>query len=231
MKSKDKRNYFIDHLVEGILSIPKTLYFNFSVLPLRQAIKLPVLVSYRVKLRGVNSKTVKINGKLSFASIRIGLGASRFSVECSRKGLISVENGLIEIGERAGLSEGVILDAKNAKITLGKHFRCNYATMIVAENDDIVFGDEVVLGWRVNIRNFDGHYIVENGARKTNHGSIIVGNHVWICAHSDILKGAKIGNDSVVGYGSLVTKPFLSSNILIGGRPASVLKESISWEE
>lgn len=231
MKLKDKRNYFIDHFIEGILSIPKTLYFNFSVLPLRQALKLPVFVSYKVKLRGVNSRTVKINGKLTFASIRIGLGASRFSVECSRKGLISIENGLIEIGERTGLSEGVILDAKNAKITLGKHFRCNYATMIVAENDDIVFGDEVVLGWHVNIRNFDGHCIVENGIRKPNSGKIIIGNHVWICAHSDILKGVRIGNDSVVGYGSLVTKEFSDSNILIAGRPAKIIKQSINWEE
>lgn len=231
MEKKRKRAYFLEHLVEGVLSIPKTLYFNFSVLPFKRALKLPVLVSYRIKLRGVNSKTVKINGKANFASIRIGFGASRFSVESTRKGLISIENGMIEIGERTGLSEGVILDAKNASIILGKHFRCNYATLIAAENDDIVFGEEVVLGWHVNIRNFDGHHIVENGIQVKNHEKIVVGNHVWICAHSDILKGVRIENDSVVAYGSLVTKEFSNTNILIGGRPAKILKESINWEE
>lgn len=231
MKSRDKRKYFFSHLIEGFLSIPKIVYFNFSVLPIKQAIKFPVIISHRIQLRGINSKTIKINGKKGFASIRIGFGASRFSVECSRKGLISVENGLIEIGERTGLSEGVILDAKNAKICLGKHFRCNYASIIAAENDDIIFGNEVVLGWRVNIRNTDGHHIVENGTPKKNHKTIIVGNHVWICSHSHILKGAKIGNDSVVGYGSLVTKSFTNPNVLLAGWPAKIIKQSINWEE
>lgn len=230
-KLSEKRNYIIAHIIEVLLSIPKTLYFNFSVLPISKAFKLPVFVSHRVKLRGINSKTIKINGNLRFASIRIGFGASRFSVESSRNGLVCVENGLIELGERAGLSEGIILDAKNARISLGKHFRCNYATMIVAENDDIIFGDECVLGWRVKIRNFDGHSIIENGLRKKNSEKIVVGNHVWICSCSDILKGVRIENDSVVGYRSLVTRKFSNSNILIGGSPAKVLKECVNWEE
>ena len=54
---------------------------------------------------------------------------------------------------------------------------------------------------------------------------------MWICAHSDILKGTEIGNDSVIGFGSLVTKKFSDSNILVAGRPAKIVKQSINWEE
>lgn len=231
MRKKDKLNYILNHLIEGMLSIPKTIYFNLAVLPLKEAIKCPVLISYRVKLEGVNRNSIIIRGKKSFACIRIGFGASRFSIESSRKGLIRVENGTIEIGENSGFSEGIILDARNASIVFGKHFRCNYATLIAAEEDDIVFGDEDVLGWKINIRNYDGHTIFENGKKKTNHEKIVIGDHVWICAHSDILKGTVIGRDSVVGYGSLVNGKFEADNVLIAGTPARIIKESINWEE
>lgn len=231
MNRKAKLSYILSHLIEGILSIPKSIYFNIAVLPLNEAIKCPVIISHRIKLEGINRKSIIIKGEKRFACIRIGFGASRFSIESSRKGMIRVENGVIEIGENSGFSEGVILDAKNARIIFGKHFRCNYATLIAAENDDIVFGDEDVLGWRINIRNYDGHTIIDNGRKKTNHERIIIGDHVWICAHSDILKGTVIGADSVVGYGSLVNGKFDADNVLIAGKPARIIKESINWEE
>lgn len=40
------------HLIaQLVLSLPKTLYFNFRQLPLKQAVKLPILVSYRVRYK------------------------------------------------------------------------------------------------------------------------------------------------------------------------------------
>ena len=231
MNSEEKVLYVFSHIAEAVLSIPKTLYFNFKVLKFKEALRLPVLISYKIKLRGVNRKTVTILGEKRTASIRIGFGASRFSIESTRKGMINLNHGSLVIGENSGLSEGVIIDAKNAKIVLGKHFRCNYATLIAAENDDIIFGDEVVLGWKINIRNCDGHYIIDNGVLKDNHGRITIGNHVWICAHSDLMKGASVGDDSVVAYGSMVNKSFEMPNVLIAGRPAKVIREAIDWQE
>ena len=46
------------HLIEIIMSIPKTIYFNFKVLPVKQALRLPYIVSYHVKLSGINRKNV-----------------------------------------------------------------------------------------------------------------------------------------------------------------------------
>ena len=36
----------------------KTIYFNFKVLPVKQALRLPYIVSYHVKLSGINRKNV-----------------------------------------------------------------------------------------------------------------------------------------------------------------------------
>lgn len=60
----------MNKIVKIILSFPKTLFFNFRYLPIKQAIKLPLWVSYNT--------TTRINGKISlmqdarFAMIRIG---------------------------------------------------------------------------------------------------------------------------------------------------------------
>ena len=57
------KKFLKTHLVEIIMSIPKTIYFNFKVLPVSQAIKFPYIVSYHVKLSGINRKTFLTNDK------------------------------------------------------------------------------------------------------------------------------------------------------------------------
>ena len=59
---------------------------------------------------------------------------------------------------------------------------------------------------------------------------IIIGNHVWIGAHSTILKGSNIKNGSIIAIKSLVSSYFENENIIIGGIPAKELKRNIYWE-
>lgn len=53
-------------------------------------------------------------------------------------------------------------------------------------------------------------------------GKIIVGNNVFIGNHSAILSGVKIGDNSIIGYGSIVTKD-VPDNVVVCGVPAKVL--------
>jgi acetyltransferase-like isoleucine patch superfamily enzyme len=52
---------------------------------------------------------------------------------------------------------------------------------------------------------------------------------VWIGAHVSILKGSQIAHDSIVATRATVTKAFARPNIIIGGSPAGLLKEEVSW--
>jgi acetyltransferase-like isoleucine patch superfamily enzyme len=53
---------------------------------------------------------------------------------------------------------------------------------------------------------------------------IIIGNNVWIGSNSTILPGVVIGDNSIIGAGSVVTKN-VPSNVIVAGVPAKVIKK------
>ena len=137
---------------------------------------------------------------LSTASMRIGFGDSANGCRESKKGLIRIVNGgKIILKGTVGLSQGVVLLVNNSSLVLGDHFRCNYSTTIDCTDENIVFGNDVVLGWNVTVKNNDGHTVIQNGRQKKKADSVYIGNHVWLCSYSTVLKGVNVGNHCVVG--------------------------------
>ena len=53
---------------------------------------------------------------------------------------------------------------------------------------------------------------------------IIIGDNVWVCINSTILKGTVIGNNCVVAANSVVKGKF-PDNVLIQGNPAVIVRE------
>ena len=44
-----------------------------------------------------------------------------------------------------------------------------------------------------------------------------------------LLKGVKIEGHSIIGSGSVVTKSFGETNVVIAGNPAKIVKKDIDW--
>lgn len=60
--------------------------------------------------------------------------------------------------------------------------------------------------------------------------SIILGENCWIGMNSMILPGVTLGNHTVVGAGSVVTKSFPDGHCVIAGNPAKVIRNlEESW--
>lgn len=52
---------------------------------------------------------------------------------------------------------------------------------------------------------------------------VTIGNNVWLGSRVMILKGVSIGDNSVIGASSVVTKP-IPANCIAAGNPAKIIR-------
>lgn len=212
-----------------ILDIPKTIYFNFKTLPLKDAIKLPFYISHKYKLLlPKNSKNIFVfETPIKRFNVRFANGGSSDIIP-NKYGLIQIKSGAkIYLKDDIQFSAGCALRVQG-ELKLGGHFSANRNCSISCVKS-IMFGDDCLLAFEVFIRDSDGHKIINDSKEKLSVEQVFIGNHVWICGKTSILKGAFIPNNSVIGYGSIVTKKFLDSNTLLAGIPAKIINNKINW--
>lgn len=106
---------------------------------------------------------------------------------------------------------------------LGNHVYANFNLTLV-DDTDIYIGDNVMLGPNVTIATA-GHPIAPEYREKVAQFNIPVhiGRNVWIGAHAVVLPGISIGDNSVIGAGSIVTKD-VPANVVAAGNPCRVLR-------
>ena len=99
------------------------------------------------------------------------------------------------------------------------------------EGTNITIGEKTCVSDGTVMRSSDSHAIYDQSGTRINPAKdITVGKNVWICSETMFLKGAAVGDNSVVGAQSMVTKDFSDiPNALIAGTPAKIIKENISW--
>lgn len=103
---------------------------------------------------------------------------------------------------------------------------------IVEKGRKVHIGKDCLFSNTIRIRTSDSHSIYDKttGERLNFGEDVIIGDHVWICENVQILKGAHIKHDSVVGAGSVVTGKTFPSNSVIAGNPAKIIKTNVNWK-
>jgi len=136
------------------------------------------------------------------------------------------KNCIVEIDDDCALCNGTSISARSSSIVnIGKNCVFNNVSIDVFCN--ISIGNNCVVAPEVSLRDGDGHDIL--GLDSPNYPKPIkIGNSVWLGKNAKILKGVEIGNNCVIGTGSIVSKSF-SENLLIAGVPAKVLRTGITW--
>lgn len=210
-----------------IVSIPKTLYFNFKVLPFSIALKMPFFVAWNVKLANLKKNIVEFECEIKPFTVAIGFNGTP-EVSPSRA-YVSFRRGKVLFRGKCNIAEGCIIDVScGGKLVFGKNFSAN-KNFFVSCNKEIVFGDDCMLGWNVLLFDATGHVIYKDEVQKDSFKPIYIGNHVWLCAEVHVMKGSSVADGSVVGYRSLVTSKFSEQNILIAGNPAKFVQNAIQW--
>ena len=219
-------------VIRNVMSLPKTIYFNFKVLDKKDAFRLPFFVDKDIKLGKLYKNVIKLNFEANRFSIKIGKKALDDVSEFTKGYFSMTPKSRVIFNGEAEFAYGISFTTlQQAQITIGKNFYCN-KNCVISSRESIEIGDNVLLGWNVNIRDNDGetHRIYENNLEKDYKKKIIIRNHVWLCAFSSVLKGVELLENTVVAYNACVTKSFFEKNIILAGVPAKIAKKDINWK-
>lgn len=118
---------------------------------------------------------------------------------------VSHEHSRIEIGDRTEFNNNVMLKSDGAGIRIGR---------------------DGLFGAHVEIFDSDFHDLHPDRRKAGTHEAVPVeiGDNVFVGMGVRILKGAKIGADSVIGAGAVVTGE-IPAGVVAAGNPARVIRE------
>ena len=106
---------------------------------------------------------------------------------------------------------------------VGKHFYCNYDCVFL-DCGPITIGDNVMLGPKVAL--YAVNHPIDPVVRGTNYDfpePITIGSNVWIGGSTVVCPGVSIGDNTVIGAGSVVTKD-IPANVVAAGNPCRVIR-------
>lgn len=219
-------------ILKRALSFPRSIWFNFRYLPLKEAIRLPIWIANNVRIRHLYRGSITIQGKVSLGMVRIGYHNADAVDTYSVHTIIDIQRkGKLVLKGDAHIGHGAIICIKRQGIlTVGKNFAISGTTRLIC-TQNILIGNDVQFSWDTLVMDSDAHKIWDkNNIKFKNSECIKIGNKVWIAANCTILKGTIIQDNCVIASNSLLNKTYLHSNMIIGGIPAREIKEIGGWE-
>lgn len=112
-----------------------------------------------------------------------------------------------------------VIGNSDPKIIIGD--RCGFSGTVIGAFSEIYIGNDVRCGANTLITDSDWHL---DDPRSSNPSKIVIENNVWLGVNVVVLKGVRIGLNSVIGANSVVTKD-IPANVVAAGNPCKVIKE------
>ena len=110
-------------------------------------------------------------------------------------------------------------------IHVGKKFFANF-DVVMLDMHEIRIGDNCLIGPQCGFYTAIHPKNVKDRIAGTVYGKpITVGDNVWFGGHCTILPGVTIGNNVIVGAGSVVTKD-VPDDVIVAGNPARIIAEN-----
>lgn len=162
----------------------------------------PGLIRGRLEIRG--------RGQVQIATgVRINSGPAYNPIGGDRRACLTLRGGKITIGENVGMSNCTLVS--DSEITIGRMTK---------------------LGGSVKIYDTDFHSLDPSeraaevsGKRYGASRAVALDENVFVGAHTIILKGVRIGRNSVIGAGSVVTRS-VPENEIWAGNPARFIRKT-----
>lgn len=141
-------------------------------------------------------------------------------------------NSTVEIGEIYVHAAIAISMGENAHLYIGKDFSSNGTEFnLIEQNSDVHIGNNVLFARNTKVYSSDMHTIYDVKTKEVLNfkNKIHLADNIWICEDTMILGNSEIQSDSVIAARSFVNKTFQTSNCILAGTPAKIVKTGISW--
>ncbi|HAS6214089.1 TPA: hypothetical protein I7172_04100 [Vibrio vulnificus] len=212
-------------MIDLLLTLIYSIYFNFRYLKFNVAIKLPILIHWRTEVHSFSGTLTFINpARFCF---RIGIGKVGFN---RRNDSCVIKNeGDIVVSGSAYIGQGSEL-CNSGTLYFGDGFNISASSRIICINS-IKFGANCLVSWGCQIMDCDFHKIyVPN--RKIKNPEIVISDNVWIGNSVYIYKGVKIGEGNIISANSIIKKGFSNSCCIITSQGGEVIEisKNVRWE-
>ncbi|MBK5222609.1 MAG: acyltransferase [Acidimicrobiia bacterium] len=135
--------------------------------------------------------------------------------------------GTLTVGDRVQLISTItpieLAVTAGGTLAIGARTLVNYGTSIAASLE-VRIGERCQLGTYTLLMDNDFHRLEpERRLERPESAPIIIGDDVWLAARVIVLPGVTIGEGSVIGAGSVVTRD-IPTRSLAAGAPARVIR-------
>ena len=205
--------------IKNLLNLDKFLFIKLNF---NKKVKGRIIPYKGTKIElGENSKR-NVGKKMFINSEKLKNSNKETYIQIRNNAEINIKDNFnVYYGSDICVFEGAKLEIKSGFMNAGSQIRCKKSIQI---------GSNVAISRNVMIWDTDAHEIIDlEGKISEVSKEVKIGDNVLIGNGTIILKGVNIGNDVVIGAGSVVTKD-IPSNSLAVGNPAKVVKKIEGWK-
>jgi len=125
---------------------------------------------------------------------------------------------------RLGINRPCMISTLSATARIRIGARAGLSGTVIGAAELIEIGDNVLCGANVTITDTDWHGLSPASRGSSGESAPVrVGNNVFLGLNTIVLKGVTIGDNSVIGAGSVVTRS-IPPNVIAAGNPARVIR-------
>lgn len=144
-------------------------------------------------------------------------------VQKSKQGFLSIGDNCTFRSQATsnliGINRPCILSIQNdARLTIGNN--CGFSGTVIGCFDQITLENNVRCGANTLITDSDWHL---DDPRSSKPKPIYIEENVWLGVNVTVMKGVRIGKNTIIGANSLVTKN-IPENVIAAGNPCKVIK-------
>lgn len=220
------------HLSQPKLNIPKTILFNFRVLPFKQAIKFPVFFYGKVDFYWLKGKVFFLDTKIKRGIIEFGKN-NEFNNGVKKSSFILLgENSKLIFQGPCSFGTGFVLRlADNAELRLGSDTFFGGSVKVICTKK-ITIGKFTRCAFESQFIDTNYHFTINTKSNIINNrvDEIVIGDYNWIGNRNSIMKGAKTKNDTIIASNSILNKDFTIRKEefqFLGGLPANLISTSV----